>query len=239
MNLYRRPRSCAGFFRSLGQEADSRWERVRAGPRTKVEVLSPYPHSARCWVQGATPNEITGSLAKGDSPTAWTRAQHPLRRSLARVHRPDTRTWATWLPVMAGLTLSFKMGREPCRLVYVCDGATLDRRVSRGQSIRRGIEVSPRCRREKQRLCVLDSTQPNDPPPGNSSTRRSAMESADRQADGNDVIAAYEVTKRAFDRARAGGWCHARELITYRRKVTLSTNNQSYVAPVENRPRGK
>jgi pyruvate dehydrogenase E1 component alpha subunit/2-oxoisovalerate dehydrogenase E1 component alpha subunit len=53
------------------------------------------------------------------------------------------------------------------------------------------------------------------------------------QADGNDVIATYEVTKRAVDRARAGGGVTLIELITYRRKGHAEHDNQSYVPPGE------
>jgi pyruvate dehydrogenase E1 component alpha subunit/2-oxoisovalerate dehydrogenase E1 component alpha subunit len=49
------------------------------------------------------------------------------------------------------------------------------------------------------------------------------------QADGNDVLATYEVTKQAVDRARAGGGVTLVELITYRRKGHAEHDNQSYV----------
>ena len=53
------------------------------------------------------------------------------------------------------------------------------------------------------------------------------------QADGNDVIATYEVTKRAVERARSGGGVTLIELITYRRKGHAEHDNQSYVPPGE------
>jgi TPP-dependent pyruvate/acetoin dehydrogenase alpha subunit len=49
------------------------------------------------------------------------------------------------------------------------------------------------------------------------------------QADGNDVLAVYDVTKRAVDRARSGGGVTLIELITYRRKGHAEHDNQSYV----------
>ncbi|MEO8576054.1 MAG: thiamine pyrophosphate-dependent enzyme, partial [Gemmatimonadales bacterium] len=49
------------------------------------------------------------------------------------------------------------------------------------------------------------------------------------QADGNDVLATYVATKRAVDRARAGGGVTLVELITYRRKGHAEHDNQSYV----------
>jgi pyruvate dehydrogenase E1 component alpha subunit/2-oxoisovalerate dehydrogenase E1 component alpha subunit len=53
------------------------------------------------------------------------------------------------------------------------------------------------------------------------------------QADGNDVLAVYDVTKRAVDRARAGGGVSLIELLTYRRKGHAEHDNQSYVPPGE------
>jgi TPP-dependent pyruvate/acetoin dehydrogenase alpha subunit len=49
------------------------------------------------------------------------------------------------------------------------------------------------------------------------------------QADGNDVLAVYDVTKRAVDRARDGGGVTLIELLTYRRKGHAEHDNQSYV----------
>ena len=49
------------------------------------------------------------------------------------------------------------------------------------------------------------------------------------RADGNDVIATYEATKRAVDRARSGGGVTLIELVTYRRKGHAEHDNQSYV----------
>jgi TPP-dependent pyruvate/acetoin dehydrogenase alpha subunit len=53
------------------------------------------------------------------------------------------------------------------------------------------------------------------------------------RADGNDVLATYDVTKRAVDRARAGGGVTLIELVTYRRKGHAEHDNQSYVPPGE------
>ncbi|HXH62544.1 MAG TPA: thiamine pyrophosphate-dependent enzyme, partial [Gemmatimonadales bacterium] len=51
--------------------------------------------------------------------------------------------------------------------------------------------------------------------------------------DGNDVIAVYEATKYAVDRARAGKGVHFVEVKTYRRKGHAEHDDQHYVPPVE------
>jgi pyruvate dehydrogenase E1 component alpha subunit/2-oxoisovalerate dehydrogenase E1 component alpha subunit len=48
-------------------------------------------------------------------------------------------------------------------------------------------------------------------------------------ADGNDVLATYQVTKEAVERARKGGGVTLIELTTYRRKGHAEHDNQSYV----------
>jgi TPP-dependent pyruvate/acetoin dehydrogenase alpha subunit len=53
------------------------------------------------------------------------------------------------------------------------------------------------------------------------------------QADGNDVLAVYAVTRAAVDRARAGGGVTLIELLTYRRKGHAEHDNQSYVTAEE------
>jgi pyruvate dehydrogenase E1 component alpha subunit/2-oxoisovalerate dehydrogenase E1 component alpha subunit len=53
------------------------------------------------------------------------------------------------------------------------------------------------------------------------------------RADGNDVLATYQVTKEAVDRARRGEGVTLVELMTYRRKGHAEHDNQSYVPPGE------
>jgi pyruvate dehydrogenase E1 component alpha subunit/2-oxoisovalerate dehydrogenase E1 component alpha subunit len=53
------------------------------------------------------------------------------------------------------------------------------------------------------------------------------------RADGNDVLATYQVTKEAVDRARGGEGVTLIELMTYRRKGHAEHDNQSYVPPGE------
>jgi pyruvate dehydrogenase E1 component alpha subunit/2-oxoisovalerate dehydrogenase E1 component alpha subunit len=48
-------------------------------------------------------------------------------------------------------------------------------------------------------------------------------------ADGNDVLAVYDVTRKAVDHARSGGGVTLIELMTYRRKGHAEHDNQSYV----------
>jgi len=121
--LYRQTKVVGGLFRSLGQEADSVGSAYALERR---DILSPLIRNlGSMLVKGATPVEILKQyMAKGDSPT---------RGRELNIHFGDTdrgfigqiSPLGDMVPVMAGVTLSFKMRRQDrVGLVYVGDGAT-------------------------------------------------------------------------------------------------------------------
>src|SRR5450755_628596 len=125
VNLYRQTKVVGGLFRSLGQEADAVGSAF-ALDRTKGDILSPLIRNlGSMLVQGAQPLEIIRQyMAKGDSPT---------RGRELNIHFGDTARGfvgqishlGDMVPVMAGVTLSFKMrGEHRVGMVYVGDGAT-------------------------------------------------------------------------------------------------------------------
>ncbi len=180
-------------------------------------------------VKGATPVEILKQyMAKGDSPT---------RGRELNIHFGDTdrgfigqiSPLGDMVPVMAGVTLSFKMrGEERVGLVYVGDGAT-----STG-AFHEGINFAA-----VQRCPLVVIVENNGYAYSTPTDRQTAatrfVDKAigygvpGEQADGNDVLAVYDVTKRAVDRARSGGGVTLIELMTYRRKGHAEHDNQSYV----------
>src|ERR687889_457809 len=229
VNLYRQTKVVGGLFRSLGQEADAVGS-AYALDRSKGDVLSPLIRNlGSMLVQGATPLEILRQyMAKGDSPT---------RGRELNIHFGDTvrgfigqiSHLGDMVPVMAGVTLSFKL-RNQARvgLVYVGDGAT-----STG-AFHEGINFAAVQR------CPLVVVVENNGYAYSTPTRKQTLAAqfidkapgygvAAEQADGNDVIATYEATKRAVDRARRGEGVTLVELITYRRKGHAEHDNQSYV----------
>jgi pyruvate dehydrogenase E1 component alpha subunit/2-oxoisovalerate dehydrogenase E1 component alpha subunit len=137
------------------------------------------------------------------------------------------------VPVMAGVTLSFKMRKENrVGLVYVGDGAT-----STG-AFHEGINFAA-VQRCPLVVVVENNGYAYSTPLSKQTAAKQLVDKAigygiaGEQADGNDVIATYEATKRAVDRARAGGGVTLVELITYRRKGHAEHDNQSYVPPGE------
>jgi len=167
-------------------------------------------------------------MAKADSPT---------RGRELNIHFGDTARGfigqisplGDMVPVMAGVTLSFRMRGEPrVGLVYVGDGAT-----STG-AFHEGINFAAVQR------CPLVVVVESNGYAYSTPTRKQTLAAqfidkaigygiAAEQADGNDVIATYAATRRAVDRARRGEGVTLVELITYRRKGHAEHDNQSYV----------
>ncbi|HEX7336691.1 MAG TPA: thiamine pyrophosphate-dependent dehydrogenase E1 component subunit alpha [Gemmatimonadales bacterium] len=229
VNLYRQTKVVGGLFRSLGQEADAVGS-AYALDRSKGDILSPLIRNlGSMLVQGATPLEILRQyMAKGDSPT---------RGRELNIHFGDTirgfigqiSHLGDMVPVMAGVTLSFKLRGQPrVGLVYVGDGAT-----STG-AFHEGINFAA-----VQRCPLVVIVENNGYAYSTPTSKQTACASfKDKaigygipgvRADGNDVVAAYQVTKEAVDRARRGEGVTLIELMTYRRKGHAEHDNQSYV----------
>ena len=94
-------------------------------------------------------------------------------------------------------------GEDRVGLVYVGDGATSHRRVSRRHQLRRGAALPAGRHRREQRLRLLDADRRSRPRREQFVDKAVGYGIPGEQADGNDVLAVYDVTRRAVDRARA------------------------------------
>ncbi len=229
VNLYRQTKVVGGLFRSLGQEADAVGS-AYALDRAKGDVLSPLIRNlGSMLVQGATPLEILRQyMAKGDSPTRGRELNihfgSPDRGFIGQIsHLGDM------VPVMAGVTLSFRIRRQDrVGLVYVGDGAT-----STG-AFHEGINFAA-VQRCPLVVIVENNGYAYSTPVHKQTAARELKDKAvgygipGERADGNDVLAVYDVTRRAVDRARRGEGASLIELVTYRRKGHAEHDNQSYV----------
>lgn len=225
--LYRQTKVVGGLFRSLGQEADAVGSAFALERR---DILSPLIRNlGSMLVKGATPLEILRQyMARGDSPT---------RGRELNIHFGDTdrgfigqiSPLGDMVPVMAGVTLSFRMrGEDRVGMVYVGDGAT-----STG-AFHEGINFAA-----VQRCPLVVIVENNGYAYSTPTSKQTAAAwFVDKavgygvpgvQADGNDVLAVYDVTRAAVDRARRGEGVTLIELLTYRRKGHAEHDNQSYV----------
>jgi TPP-dependent pyruvate/acetoin dehydrogenase alpha subunit len=230
--LYRQTKVVGGLFRSLGQEADAVGSTFALERR---DVMSPLIRNlGSMLVKGATPVEVLKQyMAKGDSPTRG----RELNIHFGDVGDPETTRGflgqisplGDMVPVMAGVTLSFKArGQDRVGLVYVGDGAT-----STG-AFHEGINFAA-VQRCPLVVVVENNGYAYSTPTARQTLAKQFVDKAagygipGEQADGNDVLAVYDVTKRAVDRARRGEGVTLVELMTYRRKGHAEHDNQSYV----------
>ncbi len=230
--LYRQTKVVGGLFRSLGQEACAVGS---AFALERTDVLSPLIRNlGSMLVKGATPIEVLRQyMAKGDSPTRGRELNIHFGDVTDRHFVGQISHLGDMVPVMAGVTLTFRMrGESRVGLVYVGDGAT-----STG-AFHEGINFAAVQR------CPLIVVVENNGYAYSTPTHRQTAASrlidkaigygipGDR-ADGNDVLAVYEATRAAVDRARSGGGTQLLEFLTYRRRGHAEHDNQSYVPPGE------
>lgn len=225
--LYRQTKVVGGLFRSLGQEADA----VGACyALEKRDIMSPLIRNMGAMlVKGATPVEILKQyMAKGDSPT---------RGRELNIHFGDTdrgfigqiSPLGDMVPVMTGVTMTFKMRREKrVGLVFVGDGATSTGAFHEGINFA-AVQKCPLV------VIVENNGYAYSTPTAKQTAAKQFVDKAigygvpGHQADGNDVLAVYDVTKNAVEFARQGGGVSLIELMTYRRKGHAEHDNQMYV----------
>jgi TPP-dependent pyruvate/acetoin dehydrogenase alpha subunit len=233
VNLYRQTKVVGGLFRSLGQEADAVGS-AYALDRSKGDILSPLIRNlGSMLVQRARPDEIIRQyMAKGDSPTRG-RELNIHYGDLVRGFIGQISHLGDMVPVMAGVTLSFRMrGEDRVGMVYVGDGATSTGAFHEGINFA-AVQKCPLVVIVENNGYAYSTPLSKQTAAKELRDKAAGYGCAAEQADGNDVLATYEVAKRAVDRARSGGGVTIVELITYRRKGHAEHDNQSYVPPGE------
>ncbi|MGI8548279.1 MAG: thiamine pyrophosphate-dependent dehydrogenase E1 component subunit alpha [Gemmatimonadaceae bacterium] len=229
VNLYRQTKVIGGLFRSLGQEADAVGA-AYALDHSNGDILSPLIRNLGAMlVRGATPVEVIRQyMAKGASPPKGKELNIHFG-SVERGFIGQISHLGDMVPVMAGVTLAAKLrGEDRVGLVFIGDGAT-----STG-AFHEGINFAA-VQRCPLVVVVENNGYAYSTPLSRQTAAKSFVDKAigygipGEQADGNDVLAVYDVTKRAVERARGGGGVTLVELITYRRKGHAEHDNQSYV----------
>ena len=229
--LYRQTKVVGGLFRSLGQEADAVGSAFALERR---DIMSPLIRNlGSMLVKGATPLEILRQyMAKGDSPTRG-RELNIHFGDLDRGFIGQISHLGDMVPVMAGVTLSFRLrGEDRVGLVYVGDGATSTGAFHEGINLA-AVQRCPLVVVVENNGWAYSTPLPQQTAVRELKDKALAYGIPGWQADGNDVLAVYDLTRRAVDHARAGGGTVLIELITYRRKGHAEHDNQSYVPPGE------
>src|SRR5207249_7436951 len=228
--LYRQAKVLGGLFRSLGQEGESVASAFALERGRNKDILSPLIRNlGSLLVMGAQPIEILRQyMAKADSPTHG-RELNVHFNDLAKGYLGQISHLGDMLPVMAGIALTFKLRGEPrVGLVYVGDGATSTGTFHEGLNFAAVQKVPLVVIAEYNRWAY--ST-----PPEKQFAVKDLAEKAKGYGipavtvDGNDVLAVYEATRFAVERARAGLGVHVIEVKTYRRKGHAEHDDQHYV----------
>jgi len=227
--LYRQSKVIGGLFRSLGQEGESVASAYALDRGRHRDILSPLIRNlGSMLVMGAKPIEILRQyMAKAEGPTQG-RELNVHFNDLEKGYLGQISHLGDMVPVMAGITLAFKMRGEPrVGMVYVGDGAT-----STG-SFHEGLNFAA-----VQRCPLVVIGEYNhwaySTPPEKQFAVKDLAEKAKGYGihavtvDGNDVLTVYAAVKHAVERARRGKGTHFIEVKTYRRKGHAEHDDQSY-----------
>ncbi len=228
--LYRQSKVIGGLFRSLGQEGESVASAYALERGPNRDVLSPLIRNlGSMLVMGAAPVEILRQyMAKAGGPTHG-REMNVHFNDLERGYLGQISHLGDMIPVMAGITLTFKLRGEPrVGLVYIGDGATSTGTFHEGLNFAAVLNVP---------LVVIGEYNhwAYSTPPEKQFAVKDLVERAKGYGipavavDGNDVLAVYEATRLAVERARRGKGVHFIEVKTYRRKGHAEHDDQHYV----------
>lgn len=231
VNLYRQTKVVGGVFRSLGQEATAVGTAYALQPQ---DFLSPLIRDlGAVLVRQIRPREIFAQyMAKEWGPSGG--------RDL-NIHFGDmTRGFigpishlGDMIPVMTGIALAGRMQKKNLvAMAYIGDGG-----MSTG-AFHEGLNFAA-----VQRLPLIVVAEYNYYAYSTPTSKQTAVKDLAEKAagygipghivDGNDIIACYEVTKRAAEHARRGGGAVLIEAKTYRRKGHAEHDDQRYVKPGE------
>jgi TPP-dependent pyruvate/acetoin dehydrogenase alpha subunit len=227
--LYRQGKVIGGLFRSLGQEADSVGS-AYALDRSAGDMLAPLIRNlGSLLVMGARPVDVLRQyMAKASSPT---------RGRELNLHFGDLELGfigqishlGDMVPVMAGACLAFRMRGQPrVALVYVGDGAMSTGAFHEGMNLA-VVRRLPLVVIAENNGYAYSTTLERQTAVSELAAKAKAYGARAARADGNDVLAVYEATREAVDRARAGEGASLIELITYRRKGHAEHDDQHYV----------
>ncbi len=228
VNLYRQTKVVGGVFRSLGQEATAVGSAYALQPRDFITPL--IRDLGAVLVKGIRPREVFAQyMAKAWGPSGG----RDLNIHFGNIEKgfvgPISHL-GDMIPVMTGVLLGARMQkRKPIvAIAYIGDGG-----MSTG-AFHEGLNFAA-----VQRLPLIVLAEYNHYAYSTPTSLQTAVADLAEKAssygipghivDGNDVVACYEVTKRAADYARRGGGAVLIEAKTYRRKGHAEHDDQRYV----------
>ena len=232
VNLYRQNKVIGGLYRSLGQEGTavgSAYALRRREDGTGDMLAPAIRNLGALLLMGARPVEFMKQyMAKGDSPTRG-REQNVHFCDYQRGYFSPISHLGTMTEILAGVALTFKLRKEPrVALAFSGDGASSTGAFHEGFNFA-AVQHAPLV------VIIENNGYAYSTPKSKMTAAESFVDKArgygvhGDKCDGNDVIAVYEMTKRAVERARAGEGASLLETMTYRRKGHAEHDNQAYV----------
>jgi pyruvate dehydrogenase E1 component alpha subunit/2-oxoisovalerate dehydrogenase E1 component alpha subunit len=180
-------------------------------------------------LMGARPVDFLRQyMAKGDSPTGG-REQNVHFTDYQRGFIGLISHLGVMIEVMTGVAMTFRLRGEPrVAIAYCGDGMTSTGAFHEGFNLA-AVQKAPLI------VMVERNGYAYSTPTSKQTLTKSFIDKAPgygvlgESCDGNDVIAVYEMTKRAVDHCRAGNGAALLEVVTYRRKGHAEHDSQSYV----------
>lgn len=232
MNLYRQNKVIGGLYGSLGQEGSaigSAYALNRRDDGTGDVIAPAIRNMGSLLLMGARPVDFLRQyMAKGDSPTGG-REQNVHFTDYERGFIGLISHLGVMIEVMAGVAMTFKLRAEPrVALAYCGDGMTSTGAFHEGFNLA-AVQRAPLI------VIVERNGYAYSTPTSKQTGCASFIDKAPgygvhgESCDGNDVLAVYEMTRRAVEHARSGRGAALLEVVTYRRKGHAEHDSQSYV----------
>jgi TPP-dependent pyruvate/acetoin dehydrogenase alpha subunit len=226
-NLYRQGKVVGGLYSSRGQEAISVGSAYALEPQDIVGPL--IRNLGTMFVRGVQPREVMMQyMARADGPTGGKDVNTHFG-DLQRCLVAPISMLGALIPVMAGIALAGRMQKKNLvALTYIGDGGTSTGDFHEGLNFAAVLNVPFVLIAEHNGYAYSTPTS-KQMRVKNIVTRAAAYGIPGEMVDGNDVLAVYEATKRAVERARSGGGPTLIEAKTFRMRGHAEHDDAGYV----------
>ena len=199
-NLYRQGKVVGGLYSSLGQEATAVGSAYALGPGDFMGPL--IRNLGSMLVRGVQPREVMAQyLAKGASPTGGKDGNTHFGDLSRGLVAPISMLGAL-IPVMAGVALAGRMqGQDLVALTYIGDGGTSTGDFHEGLNFA-AVQNLPLVVVAENNGYAYSTPVAMQMRIKHIAARAAAYGIPGEICDGNDVLAVYEATRRAVERAR-------------------------------------
>jgi TPP-dependent pyruvate/acetoin dehydrogenase alpha subunit len=226
-NLYRQGRVVGGLYSSRGQEATSVGSAYALAPQ---DVMGPLIRNlGSMLVRGVEPREVMMQyMARGGGPTGGKDGNTHFGDLARGLVAPISMLGAV-IPVMAGVALAgMRQKKDLVALTYIGDGGTSTGDFHEGMNLAAVLNVPLVVIAEHNGYAYSTPTS-KQMRIKDIAVRAAAYGIPGEIVDGNDVLAVYEATHRAVERARAGGGPSLLEAKTFRMTGHAVHDDAGYV----------